>query len=317
VYNNYRAGQFWVEIATKDTDALSMAWWAADEQSAIELEVFYCFEGQTSWQSMIVGDVDNIDYDLRGNTVSVTGRDLTGRLIDAKTADIYANLTSSEIITMLCNSLGKDANGQPILTPVVTPTTNVVGQYYAYDHVRIALGGFSRAITKWDLATYLAQNENFDLFVEGRSLYFQPKAQPTSPPYVVQWSRYGGMPWANVVSANPRRSLTIAKGVSVTVKSWNSGSAKRVVETAGTANDQGQTYVLYRPNLTIAQASQLAQQTLATITKHEKALEIDMPGELNLTPRMLLQLGGTGTAFDRRDHGATPAIRGFPPFSLV
>lgn len=292
LFNNYRAGTFSVLIATQDSDELNLAWWSSDSQTKIQLAVYFDLDGVASTAPIITGNVDNTEIHLAQNGVTATGRDLSALLIDTKTADMYQNYTSSQIITMLAAAAG--------LTPVVTDTTTPVGQYYAYDHVRVALGGFSRSLTQWDLATYLAQNEDFDLFVEGSSLYFQPRVSASAAPYQLTWQRSGAGPaQADVVDITPSRSLTIAKGVAVTVKSWNSAQRQPVIQTAGSAGAEGQTYVIYQPNLSIAQALQLAQTRLAQITRFEKKLEIEMPGDLALTPRMVMQLSGTGTPFDQ------------------
>jgi hypothetical protein len=54
-----------------------------------------------------------------------------------------------------------------------------------------------------------------------------------------------------------------------------------------------------RPNLTEEQAQRLANQTAAEITRHERLVSVDMPGELTLTPRNMARLQGTGTSWDQ------------------
>jgi hypothetical protein len=54
-----------------------------------------------------------------------------------------------------------------------------------------------------------------------------------------------------------------------------------------------------RPNMTADQALQFAQTMLADLTLHERTITATMPGELAMTPRDLLSLSGTGTAFDQ------------------
>jgi phage protein D len=43
----------------------------------------------------------------------------------------------------------------------------------------------------------------------------------------------------------------------------------------------------------------LANSLLAELSKHERVIEVDMPGELTLTPRNMVQIEGTGTSFDQ------------------
>ena len=245
---------------------------------------------------MVTGGVDEYEIGPDDRTITLTGRDLAAQLIDTKTAQTYANQTSSEIATMLAGSVG--------LTPVVTATTTPVGRYYQIDHARMALGGFHTSITQWDLLIYLAQQEGFDLFVSGTSLYFQPAATSATP-YTIYWQLGpDGVATSNVMDLRLKHALTLAKGVSVTVKSWHSGMKRAI--TAKTADptykdksgDGTQDYVFYVPNLTPQQAINLANQRYADITRHLRRISFDAPGDLVLTPRLVIVLGGTGTAFD-------------------
>jgi hypothetical protein len=52
------------------------------------------------------------------------------------------------------------------------------------------------------------------------------------------------------------------------------------------------------PNLTEDAASNIAQRKLADLSTHELLANLEMPGELGLTPRMQVLLLGTGTLFD-------------------
>jgi hypothetical protein len=58
-------------------------------------------------------------------------------------------------------------------------------------------------------------------------------------------------------------------------------------------------YIYVVPNLTAADALNLAQRRLAEISSHERIVVAEMPGDLVLTPRQLLGVEGTGTGFDQ------------------
>ena len=58
----------------------------------------------------------------------------------------------------------------------------LAGRYYSDEHDRITLGQFARATTEWDLLTFLAAREGFEVFVAGQRRYsFNPQSQDTSP----------------------------------------------------------------------------------------------------------------------------------------
>ncbi|HQT89696.1 MAG TPA: hypothetical protein PK677_14305 [Acidiphilium sp.] len=293
--NEWTASRWAAHVALVDSEAMNAAWWASQVNVQIGIEV--ALDGQ-NFQTLLTGVIDEIEIEPDTGTLTLSGRDLVALLIDAKTSNAYQNQTASEVATLLAQSAG--------ITPVVTATTKPVGQFYAYDHVRLSLGDLSRSITDWDLLVYLAQQENFDVFVQGTSLYFQPAQPQGNPTFGISWSRVDGMATSNVMDLAMRRSLTLAKQVTVTVKSWHSGRrypviAKLSSEGVNASGNLGppQNYVFYEPNLTPAQATAYAQQKMAEITRHERIITFSMPGELTLNPRSVIGLSGTGTAFDQ------------------
>jgi phage protein D len=248
-----------------------------------------------------------VDF-LRG-VVRIEGRDLTAALIETRTQETFVNRTSSEIAQILAERHG--------LTAQVTSTTTPVGRYYQNEHDRITLDQFSRAMTEWDLLVFLAQQEGFDVFVQGKTLHFQPKSGSIGAI---------SMTPADMTSLRLERSLTLAEDLEVTVKSWNTRQNNAFTQTArssesGLQSGRRQQYVLVRPNLTSDQALKLAQQKLADGTRHERIISMSMPGELAISARSLMRLSDTGSEFDgvyyvdsierhlHIDHGFTQHLR--------
>ncbi len=292
--NTWTAARWSAGIALLDTDQYNAAWWAS--QSDVRIEIDFSTDGQ-NFTNVLSGITDEIEIAPDTNYVTLSGRDLTALLIDIKTASTYQNQTSSEIAAILAQAVG--------LTPVVTATKTPIGQYYANDHTRMSMGDLAKSITDWDLLTYLAQQESFDVFVQGSSLYFQPMATSAAAPFSVQWARTNDIATANVMNLSLKRSLTLAKDVSVTVQSWNSYLNKEITATAtskanGTSSAGApQKYVFYKPNLTPAQAADFVNQQLSQITRHERVISFETAGELSLMPQSVIALSGTNTAFDQ------------------
>ena len=97
------------------------------------------------------------------------------------------------------------------------------------------------------------------------------------------------------------RSLTLAKDVVVIVRSWRSSEGKGFsrsspagASTAKVQNGKAQRYVVTRPNLTEDQAQKLADSMRDDITKHERNISFNCPGELDLSPRDVLRVSGVG-----------------------
>jgi phage protein D len=137
---------------------------------------------------------------------------------------------------------------------------------------------------------------------------FQPAATPTAKPFVLHYTLdANGNPAGDMTGLKLHHSKTLAKDIMVTVKSWGSKKGSGVTAIAKGFNAKAgakgygppQKYIVTRPNLTQDAAQALASQKLAEFSRHERVIDVEMPGELTLTPQSLLQLDGTGTAFDQ------------------
>jgi phage protein D len=223
--------------------------------------------------------------------VHLDGRDLTASLIEARTQETFANRTASEIATLLADRHNLSAS--------VTPTTTPVGRYYQSEHDRITLDQFSHVTTEWDLLTFLARQEGFDIFVAGQTLYFQSEGRAADIAV--------SLTPADVTELKLERSLTLARDIQVVVKSWNSRQNNAFVQQAtaicaGSGQKSSvppQCYVYVRPNLTPDDALKFVRNKLVELTRHERVINISMPGELSLTPRSVVSIEGTGTDFDQ------------------
>lgn len=266
--------------------AMPAATAAALLNSATVLDLQLALNGPPT--SLLQGQADTIHIDPIHNTIEIDGRDLTARLLDARTQETFANQTASEIAKTLA--------GRHSLNPVVTPTTTLAGRYYGAEHDRITLGQFSRSTTEWDLLTFLAAREGFEVFVAGQALYFQPLSQAAAPLILTP---------ADCISLSLERALTLARDIEVTVKSWNTRQQTAFSQTARSA-PQGhgatgtpQKIVVVRPNLSSNDALQLAQRILSDLSSHERIVHADLPGDVTLTPRSRITLTGTNTDFDQ------------------
>lgn len=300
--NHYAADSFSLVIALGADPVATAAFWAA--QSFIMLELQAGFAplsaplGVTPWTSLIVGAVDSLEIDALRQSVRLQGRDLTAAFISTRTQDSYANQTASAIATTLASGHNMSA--------VVTPTTTPVGRYYNNEHDRITLDQFSRATNQWNLLVWLAEREGFDVFVSGTTLHFQPPTSNPAPALSVS-ANPGQGGGANIVDLRMERALTLAGDISVTVKSWNSRTASAFTQSVsasgvGGLGQQGaapQSYVFVRPNLSPNEALKYGMTKLQELTQHERVVLVRLPGELALTPRDMIAVTGTGTAFDQ------------------
>lgn len=295
--SHFAADTFHVTVAIGAMPpAMNLAWWSGSPLAFVE--VFAGFDngsGSIPWFSLIYGQVDDISVDLVRRTLTLTGRDLSGPFIDAKTTEKFQDQKSYQIAQTLALRHGLDSN--------VQETSAFVGTYYEINHARL-----TQEQSEWDLLTYLAEQEGFDVWVSGNTLYFQPSPVATATPYPLTWIEPGdGTHAANFIDIRLERALTLARDVIVKVQSWNQGQEKSFVTTyhvsqAAKSQQSGGSAQIYSytvPNLTPAQALQWATNKAQEITAHERVITVDLPGDNLLTTRTMVKLTGTRTAWDQ------------------
>lgn len=289
----YQADTFSVFLSLSGMSGRDAAWWAA--QNDLEVELFAGFPADASsydesdLESLFIGVADDLAIDWNTQALTLTGRDLTAGFLDNKTSEKFPNKTSSQIAETLAGRRG--------LTPVVTATKTKVGAFYKTDHVRL-----EDDRTEWDLLTWLAREEGFVVFVQGRELHFGPA--PTKATYQVSYvaGDTARTPSGNFVRLTTSHGLTVAKDITVTVRSWNSKQKRAFTRKATRSKGAGakaQNYVYTIPGLLPEQAQQRANQLLAELSKHEMKLRLDGPADNSLKKSDLIQVQGTGTAFDQ------------------
>jgi hypothetical protein len=252
-------------------------------------------------KSWIYGQTDKIEYDPIAGTISVHGRDLTRVFIDAKTTEKFQNKTSSQVATILAARHG--------LTAQVVATKTPIGKLYEIDHEHM-----NDAQTEWDILTHLARIEQYAVYVRGKTLHFKPKPdQSTVTPYPLIWTppdAVTGFPTCAVTKLTLERALTISRGITVVVQSFNDAAQKTFTATyppkQPTKIKVGgfgapQTYYYDIANLTQQGVVARAQSKYAELIQHEMNMCFDIPGAGNdaLDVDSLISLNGTGTAWDQ------------------
>lgn len=233
-------------------------------------------------QSLITGAIDSVSLDPIGGVITIEGRDLSGRLIEAQTSETFPNRTASEIAQLLAARHG--------LGSLVQQTTTPVGRYYQSERDRVTLGQFAKTTTEWDLLAFLATKEGFDLYMLGDALRFAAPAADAS--IVLQVS--------DCIGLELQHCVPLARPIQITVRSWSSKSGTAnvaTVQSVGLGNVWQR--ALTRPNLSVDDAQALANRTLADLKRHEWLVNVTMPGELVLTARSQVAIIGTGTEWDR------------------
>ena len=159
--------------------------------------------------------------------------------------------------------------------------------------------------------TDLANREDFLLYVKGKELHFEPKPTEAGDHYVILWDAPNddrGHAVSNTVDLNFSRALTIAKGVTVEVRSWSDKQkagftasypkASKGIQ-PGQSASKTQVYKYTIAGLTPESAQKRAQALYGQIVQHTMNLTAYMPADQILSCTKTILVRGTGTAFDQ------------------
>lgn len=300
--SHYEADTFRLVLALSAQPAnLNFQYWAA--QIAIQIGLYAGFPpdpnnfSSSDLKQLILGNVDSVEIDPVADEIVLSGRDLTALFIDTKTTDAFMNLTSSGIALQLAARHG--------MATKVTATANKVGGYYKDDFLRV-----NKERSEWDLLTTMAREEGFLVYVTGNTLNFVPKPLPsTGSPYLIKWQNptIAGYNQFNGCRIQFSRNLTVAKGITVVVRTHNIKTGKTLVATYPTGaktikpgqSTGPQIYNVRIANGTQASALLEAQRVHKEITQHEIKVHVEMPADNLLTAETMLQVTGTGTVYDQ------------------
>lgn len=301
----YQPDTFSADVAIDSDPSFDMAWWSNQDTIQVEIQLALPAPGQSpAWKTLIIGNVDRLDFEPTTRTVHIHGRDLGGLLQDTRTLETFVNQSAAEAAQTLAARHGLSCNAS---------SSGLVGQYYELEHSSQALGTGHTATNEWDVLARLAKNEGLLLWVDGKTLNLQSAADlSSSNSWRVAWTPPAGpgqTPVSNVWGLQFGREMTLAPDIKVTVLTHQPRVRKRhkvtitaTKETAQTASGKArrkQEYVFIRPNMTPDQAKAFANAMLDQLSKHERRIDFSMPGEFALSPRGGAILAGTGTAWDQ------------------
>jgi phage protein D len=249
------------------------------EMPGVRFDVQVGLDG--AWSSLVMGEADSVAFDPLRGLIDLDGRDLSALLIDSRVDETFANKTSSEIAEALAGRHGLGAS--------TTATTTLVGRYYQAEHDRLTMGTFARAMSEWDLLSYLAVQEGFDLFMDGEILRFE--ASSVDAPIVLTP--------ADCLSLQLEHAMGMERAIEVTVRSWDQRGAQAVVQTVqGGGSGRVWKQSVVRPNLPADDAQRLATKILGDLMRHSRTVSVTMPGDVALMPRAIVSLEGTETGWD-------------------
>ncbi|MBE7728854.1 hypothetical protein [Komagataeibacter sp. FXV3] len=257
-------------------------------------------QGGAQWVTMFRGIVDHVGLNPAATTVRVQCRDYLAKLLDMRVRDGWMNMTGADVVRAMITAAG--------LTPDVTLTDAMVGQFWQLEHKRASAATHSRFQTAFDLARGIATMAGCDLYASGATIVCAPcPTATTANTHVLDYADTGSdSPIAmGAYGLHFARDYQVGRGVVVHVMSWDSRQRSRVDyywSAAGGATTQGEgTGTLHSfamPGARLDDLKRIAQQKYNQITAHARTITGTIPGCVTLAPRDFMRLTGTGTTWD-------------------
>jgi phage protein D len=241
---------------------------------------------------LFVGNVDDVDIDWGARVARVSGRDLGAALLETKTTEKFQNQTTAQIVKTIAQRIGLTANVQ-------VPSGDRVGLVYKTDYARI-----TDQDTLMNVLARLAQRSGCVFWISGTTLNFMPDTSlATLPPFVINYiaPTPASIAQGNFVTLRTRRNYVLSKTIQLRTRSWQLKQKQTISSEYNMPGSvSGNLVYEYRaPNMTQEQANAYTQARLNELSSREKTVDIDLPGDVTLTPEMQVQLVGTGTSFDQ------------------
>ena len=284
--NSFSADTFALTFAIGGLGQEAIDFWSSVTVETVEIGTVETSLYGVEYTPLMTGMADMVQIDPIRGVAMVEGRDLSGRLVDSYRQQDFVNQTASEIVSVVAGYHGLD--------PVVTPTKNSVGRYYADGYTKLSLGQFSRSQSDWDLVVQLAREVEFDVFVQGTSLYFRPSTVQAGAPIPVALR--------DVQSLCVDRNINLAINSTAQVQSWNSRDMAAYSSSSNQISPgpggPSLPFLFSGANYTSEQAADVMRQFTAELGRLATVLRFEMPWDLALTPRSMIAVTGTGSVID-------------------
>ena len=231
--------------------------------------------------------LEHPEYDFGETRIEISGRDAaSSQLIDTQNTQTFTNQQPNQVVQQLAGNVPVDMD----------TVSQDAGKIYQLDYNAITHRG-----SAWSAILRLADINGMNAYVTGGTLYWK-SIDEQLPSYQIQWSPPSARGYAtsNVLRLRCHKNGQMGKEINVTSKSHNH-KAKKTLSASATAGGSVPGNLDY--NYVIAGATQDQLQNFSTKKSREHAkhafdIDVEIPGDLTVTPRMSLQLSGTGTSFD-------------------
>jgi hypothetical protein len=231
--------------------------------------------------TLVSGNLKEIDFDLIGTKIRVTGHDEGSALHDVKSSENFTNQTGSQIVSTIAGRLGLG---------VVTNVSDslMAGKMLKQDYARITDG-----VSYAGLIHKLAELDGARWWVNQGTLYYVASNTPEGS-YSINYNP-GPPIQSDCLQLRIIRNVPADQTINVTVKSWHP-LQKQVFTGTGTAGSGNGTlnYIYHAPNLLQDHVQQYAQAKANEHARHAITIEAEVVGDPAINVAMGLNVNGTG-----------------------
>jgi len=268
--------------------SMDAAWWS--EQGDIAVQVQFQLDAISGAVQVFDGKVDKVGHNFDQRILSVQGRDKSADLIDNKSTEKFNNLSPDQIVKQIASRRG--------ITVDADAVSSKGGKIFQIDYAKL-----THRASEWTVITQLADLSGMVAYMTGGVLYFKPIDEQLPvldvvyvPPTAASYAN------GNFMTLKTSRNLILGRPVNVKVQTWNHKESKRYEYQSSDYSGSGEplNYEYTVPGLTGDQTQKLAEKRLAENSSHELMFDLGMPGDPTVTPRLMMQLSGTGTAYDQQ-----------------
>ena len=272
-----KAEKFCATVAMYDPAAQGI-----DEAAGSEVTV--SINGQQVGGTFIL---EHPEYEFMETRIELSGRDkASSKLIDKQSTETFTNQKPQDVVKKLAGDV-------PVETDQLSDSA---GKIYQLDYNAI-----THRSSVWTAIQKLADLNGMNAYVTGGTLYWK-SIDEQLPPYQIWWQAPTAFAPArsNALELKCHRNGQMGQEINVTSRSHNYKQKKSLSanSSAGGSVSGVLQYNYIIPSATVEQLQSHADKKCKEHSKHAFDIAVTILGDLSITPRMSIQLTGTGTSFD-------------------